>query len=273
MRSSGWTALFAAATGLVFAACGDKGGDGQETMSAASASSTGQGGAGGHGGAGTADGSNVTKEFCGAVAGPFCGALFTCCTAKVVLEAYGGTAEACLELLSADCLGDTASQLAASIAAGHTALDTAQLDQCVKTLEAMSEGGAACDAPPRVVLLTDCLSAYRGQIAPGAACSWSPSDLSFVHCKDGLCQQGSCVPFPATGAACSESSETNNLCNYTRGEWCLGEPSMSTCGPRGDIGAACNHPGSTSYECKSGTCGQDGTCAAPTAGGICESAG
>jgi hypothetical protein len=258
--------------GFVFAACGDGGETGQGATTSASASSTGQG-EGGQGGAVTGDGMTVTKELCGAIAKPFCDALFACCTASLVLEAYGGKAETCEAKVSADCLGDAAAEIEASIAAGHTILDAAQLDQCVKKLEALSEGGAACLEPPRMILLTDCVTAYRGQIAPGDACTWSSDDLSFVHCKDSLCQEGSCVPFVATGAACSANPDANGFCNYTKGEWCLGESSMGMCGPRGDIGAACNHPGSTTYECKSKSCGLDGKCAAPTPEGICESAG
>jgi len=52
MRFGGLTALFAAAIGFVFAACGDGGEDGQGTTSSSSVSSTGQGGGGGQGGAG-----------------------------------------------------------------------------------------------------------------------------------------------------------------------------------------------------------------------------
>lgn len=273
MRFWRLTALLAVVAGLVFTACGDGSETGAEaTTTSASASSTGQGGAG-EGGASPFTGMSVTKEFCGAVAGPLCGALFACCSAQVVLEAYGGTAAACKDLLTADCMGDTAAQIEASIAAGHTALDNAQLDQCVKKLEALSGGGSACVEPPRVVLLTDCLSAYRGKVAPGDACSWDAPDLSFVQCKDGLCQQGSCVSFPATGADCEASSVATTLCNYTRGEWCLGASATGVCGPRGDIGAACNYPGMPTYECKSGSCGPDGKCAEPTAGGVCQSAG
>lgn len=269
MRSWHLKWLFAAATALAFAACGDGTESGSEATTSASGSSSGSGGEG-QGGAGSTGGAAVTKEFCGAVAGPFCGALFSCCTALVVLEAYGGTEDACADLLTADCLGDTASQLEASIEAGKTILDKAQLDQCVSKLKAMSGGGAGCIEPPRVVLLTDCLAAYRGQIKAGDPCTWSPADLSFVHCNDGLCQQGICVPFPATGGSCNGAT---NLCNYTQGEWCLGDAATGTCGPRGDIGAPCSHPASKSYECKSASCGQDGKCAPPTAGGICEAAG
>jgi len=270
MRFWGLTALCATSMSFVFAACGDSNEDDQGTTTSASVSSSG-GGEGGQGGGWT--GMNVTKELCGAIAGPFCEALFACCTASQVLQAYGGNAAACAATMSADCLGDIAAQIEASIAAGQTILDGAQLDQCVKKLEAMSGGGAACLEPPRIVLLTDCVTAYRGQIAPGDACTWTSDDLSFVHCKDGLCQQGSCVPFAATGAMCSASSDANELCNYTKGEWCLEEPLMGTCGPRGDIGAACSHPGSPTFECKSKSCGQDGKCAAPTPESICESAG
>lgn len=273
MRYHGLTALFAAATGLVVTACGDSGDDGQTaTTTSASVSSSGGGGEG-QGGAWTGDGMTVTKKLCGAIAGPFCEALFACCTAPQVLLAYGGNATACAAMMSDDCLGDTASMIEGSIAAGQTILDEAQLDHCVKKLEAMAGGGAACIEPPRIVLLTDCVAAYRGQIAQGDACTWSSDDLSFAHCKDGLCQQGSCVPFAVTGAMCSASPDANDLCNYTKGEWCLGEPQMGTCGPRGDIGAACNHPGSSTFECKSKSCGQDGKCAAPTPETICESAG
>lgn len=271
MRFWRLTALFGAAIGLIFTACGGSGEDGQGATSSASASSSGQAGAG-QGGAGTDGGSTVTKEFCGAVAQPFCVALFACCSALVVLDAYGGDAGECTARLTANCLGDAAAEIEASVEAGHTILDGAQLDQCVKKLEGMSGGGAACLEPPRIVLLTDCVTAYRGQVAPGDACTWTSGDLSFVHCKDGLCQQGSCAPFPATGAACPASSSANSLCNYTKGEWCIGEPQSEVCGPRGELGAVCHHPGSLSYECKSTNCGQDGKCAAPTTGGICDSA-
>src|SRR5689334_12330407 len=121
-----FAALSAAAMGFVVAACGD-GNETKEATSSASASS-GQGG-GGQGGGGTIyDGMTVTKEFCGAVAAPFCGALFACCSAVVVLDAYGGTVDTCTEMLSANCMGDTAPKVEGSIAAGHTILDTAQLD-------------------------------------------------------------------------------------------------------------------------------------------------
>ena len=273
MRFGGLTALFAAAIGFVFAACGDGGEDGQGTTSSSSVSSTGQGGGGGQGGAGVGGGENVTKELCGTIAGPFCEALFACCTAGLVLNAYGATASECTTKMTADCLGDVAGRIEASIAAGQTILDGAQLDQCVKKLEAMSVGGAACTEPPRVVLLTDCVTAYRGQIEPGDACTWSSDDLSFAHCKDGLCQQGTCAPFVATGAMCSATPGEDGFCNYTKGEWCIGDAQMGVCGPRGDIGAACNHPGGATLECKSKHCGQDGKCAAPTPDGICENPG
>lgn len=272
MRFGGLAALFAAAMGLVFAACGDGGETGQgpaTSATSAAASSSGQGGGGSEGGAG-GSGMSVTKELCGAVADPFCEALFACCTAPQVLEAYGGNLPACKATMSADCLGTAAAEIEASIAEGHTLVDGAHLDQCVKKLGAMAAGGAACTEPPRLVLLTDCVTAYRGQIAPGDACTWTTDDLSFVHCKDGLCQGGSCVPFGATGTMCSEGS---GFCNYTKGEWCIGSGAMGECGARGDIGAPCNHPGSATYECKSKTCGQDGKCAAPSPEAICESAG
>lgn len=272
MRFWGLTALFAAAAGCVFAGCGDGSEAVQETTST-STGSAGQGGAGGGEGGSGPTGMMVNEEFCGAVAGPFCEALFSCCNALLVLEAYGGNAAACTEIMTADCLGDAAAQIEASVEAGHTLLDTAQLDQCVKKLEAMSAGGEACTEPPRIVLLTDCVAAYRGQIAPGDACTWTSDTLSFVHCKDALCRQGSCVPFTASGAMCPTGNEANDFCNYTKGEWCIGEPQMEVCGPRGDIGAPCNHPGSETYECKSKNCGPDGKCALPTAGGICQSAG
>jgi hypothetical protein len=193
-------------------------------------------------------------QFCAAVAEPFCEASYACCLDDFMREFTGyGTVDECKAMWrSSGCLGTAFSpsrqaSLQASLDAGSTVFDQATLDACIARLKPLAEGGAACVEPAGSILDTACLSAFRGQIAPGERCSWPAEDVlkSFMQCKDGFCMDGTCVPFLKLGDACSfdkaVDAPANEICNYPAGEWCWGESASEpgTCQPQGDVGDAC----------------------------------
>jgi len=205
--------------------------------------------------------------------GPLCEALFACCTDPVQLESAGKTVEGCKTKQAMKCTPEISDAILTQAKAGNTVLDEARLAKCVAGLVSMKAGGAACVRPPWFLLELDCVSAFQGTIAPGAACDASMlHDTGYIPCKDGVCEDGKCKAFLATGAACDPSQ--NNMaaagCNYAKGELCVGTGTTGKCGPQGEVGDACGDPGhDKSFSCRSMSCGPDGKCIAPTANGIC----
>jgi hypothetical protein len=217
----------------------------------------------------------TTAPFCAAVAGPFCEALYACCNdvqARYSHYLGGFSVDECKAWWSRSaCLWDSwQQQLDASLAAGQTVLDQAKLDACVTHLKALAAGERACTELPGSVLKRECLAAFQGPIAPGGACTWPlvpDLDVSFIQCKDGGCVQGKCIPFLKTGDACIagtfEGGSPGEICNLSRGEWCLGVGDAGTCGPRGDVGDACTYD-DYGYQCKSRNCDEmTGKCILP----------
>ena len=218
----------------------------------------------------------AVSMFFGAVAEPFCEALYTCCADQRFLHDFGGSTLDGCKALWADGAGlgtQVLLSLKASLVDGLTVFDPVQIDPCLARLNArlMStpSGGAACVEPAPFLLLNTCLGgAFRGQIEPGGACSvWpgNPEDLSFAACKDGRCVNGTCVPFLKTGDACYIGAFTsdfpNRICNFVQEEWCkdaIGQ--TGTCGPRIDIGDACDPGNNVAYVCKSLDCAQNHMC-------------
>jgi hypothetical protein len=171
------------------------------------------------------------------------------------------------------CTTDSSGGILAQAKLGNTVLDEARLAACVSTLVSMKAGGAACVRPPWFVLQLDCATSFQGTIAPGAACDDSMlPDQGYIPCKDGVCVNGKCKAFIASGAACDPSQNNTAAagCNYAKGELCIGTGTTGQCGPQGEVGDACGDPGQDkSFSCKSMSCGPDGKCIAPTANGIC----
>jgi len=204
--------------------------------------------------------------FCDATTPRACEALVTCCDGR---PPYGSTTiDECTQGLRDECHGAFGLPIAALIRAGATVLDQDRLQACVSRLQSILAGGRACVEPPLFYYYHVCLGAFRGQIAAGEPCDWPP-DLQdvgdFIPCKDGVCQDGKCVPFIKTGEACPTQVPgtpyyADQLCNYVAGEWCRGTPDTGTCGPRGEVGDACNPVGYQLYECKSFICSADSEC-------------
>jgi hypothetical protein len=235
----------------------------------------------------------IVDNVCQALVAPFCEAWSTCCAMGVAPPF--SILDLCKEghLRSSDnnpprfCWGDESrKQLEADLRAGTVVFDQAQFDTCLSTLKALSAGGAACTKPAEDVLDTICLSAFRGQIAPGEACAWEDKYLSdnFVPCKDGRCENGKCVPFLKPGDSCDPRNPiraaANTVCNYGREEGCKVSPPpdaggagdgggaevMGVCGPKGDIGDAC-YGGDAPQgwrQCKSAACDATSTCILPS---------
>ena len=221
-------------------------------------------------GMGQGGGGGAAEQFCNSVGPALCDAVFACCTDPTKLAELGGTAAACKSMLAGTaCLSNFGAQLEGSLASGQTVVDKMQIDACVTRLKSMSGGGAACVEPPVRLVLTDCFTAFRGQVPTDAACTWTPETNSYAQCKDGLCKNAKCVAFLKTGATCDPSAGATSLCNFTRGESCKATGATGTCGPRGELGAACGSKGMMSAECRSWNCGQDGKCAAPTQASQC----
>ncbi|MEJ7730848.1 MAG: hypothetical protein WKG00_16725 [Polyangiaceae bacterium] len=199
---------------------------------------------------------------------PACDALFACCSDSSVLMAHGGTPAACNQQLNDSCKTNLTPLLAPLLATGASIFDGDVLAACVSKLQALANGGASCLEPPLVAVEIDCLAAFRGQVPGGGACIAPKDDGSFIECSHGRCLNGVCEPFLQAGDACDPGPD---LCDYTVGLWCkTGGPPTGTCQPRGDIGAACDSPGRTAYECKSTVCGPAGTCQAPEGTAACQ---
>jgi hypothetical protein len=209
--------------------------------------------------------------YCSAVGPAYCKALFACCADPQILEQEGGTLDACLDRWETQCPGWIQAEVGPLLADGRSVLDPMHLDQCVSTLSDMTGGGMACDEPPRIVLQTSCWSAFRGQVPVGQPCGVASSDISFVECKDGLCENGVCTSFLKAGDMCIPVIG-KKFCDYTKGEACLYQGNTATCGQQGEIGAACAplpDASTPNWECKSLTCGQSKTCELPSATRIC----
>jgi hypothetical protein len=210
-------------------------------------------------------------KFCGDVTAPFCQALFACCTDPQTLTNNGGSEANCEVKFAAACEAQIGVYIKPQITAGNTALDTVRLAACVSTLDAMKAGGNACTRPPRFVMELDCIAAFQGKIAPGAACNSSNlPDIAYIICDKGRCNAGTCMPFLATGAVCDPAGAFSGGCDYPDGEHCALNGGMGTCGPLGKVGDACQTPNQDkSADCYSMSCGPAGNCIAPTAYGIC----
>lgn len=220
--------------------------------------------------------------FCAALAEPFCEAMFPCCVNSYFLSRVnaGLSVDECKKNWSSGvCLPFFVRQaLEESLAAGETVFNPARLDTCVEHLKPLTAGGYACVAPPQEILMTECLSAFEGQLLPGDTCTWDADGgvygwTSFVQCKDGLCDEGKCVPFLETGDACPTGENPglvplHQTCNYPHGEWCKGAGDTGTCGPREEVGAACNlgtPENRHEYECRSITCDRTTATCIPSA--------
>jgi hypothetical protein len=269
----GMLALSALVT-TAFVACGDP--DPNTTAS----TSTGAGGGSTSATASTGTGSGLTPEaqaakFCDDITPPYCEALFACCTDAMKLMSAGGTVEGCKTKFAADCATQIAGPILEQVKAGATALDEARLATCVTRLDGMKSGSAACTEPPTLLLEFECVAAFQGTIAPGGTCdSTNLHDDEYIVCKDGVCDNGKCKAFLATGAACdpSQNSMAAAGCNYANSELCVGTGTTGKCGAAGEIGAACELADQDkSFDCKSRSCGPNKTCIAPTAYGLCTS--
>lgn len=275
-RAAGAAALF-----LFVFACSN-GTSNSTTMGAtASSSST---------GSGVDAGASIIDTFCTTVAAAFCEADYTCCTNTLEQFDKGLGIDVCKEDIATGryypklCAPSyDRPLLEAALQAGTTVFDQAQFDRCVTLLKSMAAGGAACVEPPKRVLLTTCLSAFRGQSDPGASCPWPQGwdwiDRGVLPCKDGSCNDSKCVPFLKIGDPCVLPSidpvpQTDSRCNYVTQEACWGvtvqegaggsggAPVTGTCRPQGEVGDACD-PGNY-YECKSLNCdATTGKCALP----------
>jgi hypothetical protein len=215
-------------------------------------------------------------RFCDDTTTPACDAFFGCCDGSSALNGYG-TVGGCESSLGGSCNAEVTDALLPLITAGSMVLDEARLAACVSKLEGLKAGGAACVAPPLYILTFDCVAAFRGTIAPGQPCDApkvSVSALAFLPCEDGICQDGKCQAFLATGDACTPEQKdpaVGPLCNFANDEWCIGSGATGHCGPRGKIGEACGVPGESTLECETTLCGAGGKCAAGTAKQLCDS--
>jgi hypothetical protein len=205
-----------------------------------------------------------TARWCAAVAAPFCKARYACCLDETQRSRYldsGVTLDECKARWSvSECLGPfLTADLKLSLDAGTTVFDQGMLDACVAQFKPLAAGGEACVVSAGSILVNPCKTAFRGQIAPGDPCSWSAHVRdSFMQCKDGYCEDGTCVPFRKLGDACRISHNTNEppaneMCNYPAGESCRGEGDAGTCQPDGEAGDACVRYPKT-FQCKSRYC-------------------
>jgi hypothetical protein len=269
-----------------FVACSSTETSPTSTSSTSSGSGGGSTGTGGSGGTSTSaststgTGGSLTPaaqvaKLCDDIVAPYCEAILACCTDPSTITNVGGTVDGCKTKFSADCAKDIGEGIVEQAEAGNTVLDQARLAACVASLEGMKAGGASCSRPPTFVVLLDCVTAFQGTLAPGAACdATNLHDNEFIPCKEGVCDNGKCAAFLATGAACDPSKGlfAAGGCNYIKGELCFGAGATGKCAPQGAIGAACANPGKDkSFDCKSMSCGPTGTCIAPTVNGVCSS--
>jgi hypothetical protein len=212
-------------------------------------------------------------KFCVDVVGPYCRAMFACCTTSDATRlSLGGTEAACETQFGAECRGSITDNIVRHIEAGETELDQARLAACVAKLESMKTGGAACSAPPEFVLSRDCFGALVGKLAAGAACETKGLDLSFIVCDKGSCDQGKCVPFLAVGAACQNPNVAAGGCDYVAGQFCRTSGGAGECAPVGKPGdAVCQPKTDQGFSCDSATCDATGAqCIAPTPERLCK---
>jgi hypothetical protein len=220
----------------------------------------------------------TADPFCAALAEPFCEAMYACCVdgLRLMQARAGTTVDECKKNWSHGvCLNPLVKNgIETFLGYNYTAFNPARLDACVAHLKPLTAGGYACVAPPLEILMTECLSAFEGKVRPGHSCNWDLDGLdrgttSFVQCEDGLCMNGKCVPFLKTGDACPtgdspDAVPRDETCNFPHGEWCKGAGDTGTCGPRDEIGEACNVgtlERSHGYECRSVNCDTTtGTC-------------
>jgi hypothetical protein len=269
MKRAGFLSTAAAMLAVGLWGCdGDGGGSG------GSGAAGGQGGGGGQGGSAT--GHPAGDQFCSATSDLFCEALYACCTDHPQgIEDFGNSVEECKEIMGPGCPnGLQKLGLPELLANGQSVLNQARLDACVSTLTAMSAGGAACVEPAFFFYLTDCLSAFEGQIPAGEDCNLATNALSFVACKEGMCagdyesSHGVCTSYLPSGSSCA-TPEQDELCNVADGEWCVAVDASATCAPRGEVGAPCGMPDTNTLACRSSVCGSDGTCAPVTTAALC----
>lgn len=210
-----------------------------------------------------------TAKLCDDIVPSFCDALFGCCSDPTTQAQFDGSAAACKTKLASSCKTDLGDPILASVKAGVTVLDPTRLAICVAKLSSMKAGGAACVRPPQYVLL-DCVDAFRGQLAPGAACDASTlPDMHYVPCKDGACTSGVCAAFIPSGGACNPQNDNSAAawCNYADGYSCFGSGTTGTCMPRGAVGASCTT--GSAFSCESAAC-VSGKCIAPSADLLCK---
>jgi hypothetical protein len=225
----------------------------------------------------------LVNKFCTDVAAAYCESDWSCClqpgthlgeNVNDCKQKFGYPKVAfCDEKIYSD-----RADLEASLRAGTTIFDQAQLDTCLTLLRSMAAGGTACVEPPWNVIKRSCLSAFRGQLPPGTPCTWPESTFaeSIAQCKDGRCESGKCVPFLKLGDPCSAkmviwTDAASKVCNYTNYEWCRGPlldggtgdaGDMGTCAPMGNIGDACDPK--NEEECRGRTCDDaTGKCVLP----------
>ncbi|HRI68926.1 MAG TPA: hypothetical protein PK156_32070, partial [Polyangium sp.] len=221
------------------------------------------GGGGGGGGGGDVE---PAQKYCNAVGPAYCGALFACCPNPDVLGNEGVTLDGCLERWRTECPLWIEGEVGPLLADGRSVLDEAHLNQCVQTLSEMKVGGAACDEPPRIVKLFTCWSAFHGQVMPGQPCGVSSSDISYVECAEGYCDQAVCKSYRQLGDSCNPSAD---LCNRSRGEVCAFDGTTATCKQAADIGGTCFYTPVANWACKSLTCSQNNMCDLPSADYLC----
>lgn len=274
--------LLSALLAAPLAACGGSGGT--TGSGGGTATSTGVGGGAtttstGVGGSmmttttGTGGASAQLATWCGDIGAPYCEALFACCTDQAKLDQAGGSVSACKAKFATSCQTDFGGWFNPRIQAGETVLSEAALATCVSSLVAMKGGGAACTRPPTFVFELDCVAAFKGTIAAGAACDSSNlPDTDYIICDGGRCDQGKCLAFLATGADCDPSMDNSYAagCNFPAQEHCVGTGATGKCGPIGKVGDDCAPPDhDKTYNCYSMSCGPAGKCVDPTVDGIC----
>lgn len=252
-------------------------GNGGATTTATSGATTGEGGAMTTATSGSSSGTGGTSpqltKFCDDLAAPYCEALFACCTDQVKLNQAGGSVAGCKAKFATSCNTDFGGWFNPHLQAGDTVLSDPALATCVSSLVAMKGGGAACTRPPTFVLELDCIAAFKGTIAAGAACDSSNlPDSAYIICDKGNCDQGTCKAFLATGAACNPALDDTYAagCNFPAQEHCVGTGAAGKCGPIGKVGDACTPPDhDKTFGCYSMSCGPAGKCVDPTVDGIC----
>lgn len=232
----------------------------------------------------------IIDNFCKAIVAPLCEGHVACCgiSAAPPFSTLDLCKQGVIDLANPVpfCWLDTQrKRLKADLQAGTVVFDQAQFDTCLSTLKALSAGGTACTESAMALADTICLSAFRGQIAPGEACTRDERNFfqNVISCKGGRCEDDKCVPFLKTGDSCDPRNPigvaANTICNYVREEGCRippppdaggagdggGAELTGTCGPQGDIGDTC-YGGNAApgwRECKSSTCDATATCVLP----------